>query len=129
MKLTKKQCEFILSSQFCIVATSDKSGQPRACIVMPEMAFDDKVIIADCQMGKTCENVKANPKIFLSFYDDKLDFCMKCEGVAKYINEKNSSGGGQHFVAIKNKLGAEGLQVAGIIITAVKSIYEHKENP
>ena len=95
MELTEKQSNFILDSQFCVVATSDKKGQPRACIVMPEMAFGDKVIIADCQMQKTSENIKANPKVFLSFYDNDLDWCMKCEGVAEYIDNVENPRGGE----------------------------------
>jgi hypothetical protein len=95
MNLTQKQCDFILNSKFCIVATSNKQNQPRACVVMPEMAFDDKVIIADCQMDKTRENVLENPKVFLSFYDNDLEWCMKCDGTAEYICDVENSGGGQ----------------------------------
>jgi len=94
MKLTQEQCDFILNSKFCIIATSGKQNQPRACVVMPEMAFDDKVIIADCQMGKTRENILANPRVFLSFYDNNLEWCMKCEGIAEYVGDVENSAGG-----------------------------------
>jgi len=100
MNLSQKQCDFVLNSKFCIVATSDASNQPRACVVMPEMAFDDKVIIADCQMGKTRENILQNPKVFLSFYDNDLEWCMKCDARAEYISDAENNRGGGSFSEI-----------------------------
>lgn len=55
--------------EFVGVATSDMSGQPNAA---PKMVLDvDKefIYLVDYTIGKTWENLKANPRISLSFSD------------------------------------------------------------
>ena len=110
-----------MNAKFCVLATS-KNNQPRACIVMPEKAFGDKIIIADCQMSKTRLNIKANETVFVSFYDNSLDRCMKCDGTAKYIT------GGELFAQVKSKLAMQNLRVAGLVEITIHSIFEHREN-
>ena len=121
LQLSKSQCEFILGAKFCVLATC-AGNQPRACIVIPERADGDKVIFADCQMHKTKTNILNNEKVFVSFYDDELDYCMKCDGVAKYIPE------GALLEQIKSKLSRQGWSVAGLVEVTIKTVYEHKEN-
>jgi len=121
MKLTENQSEFILGCKFCILATS-VNNKPRACVVIPEMACHDKVVIADCQMNSTRQNILANSTVFVSFYDSDLNRCIKCDGVAQYITCGND------FQTINDKLAKENLKVGGIIEIKISSIHEQYEN-
>lgn len=46
-----------------VLATSSKSGEPNANIVMSLGFIDGKLLVADCQMVTTIENLKNNPII------------------------------------------------------------------
>ncbi|MCL2228579.1 MAG: pyridoxamine 5'-phosphate oxidase family protein [Firmicutes bacterium] len=125
MELTKKQINFIMGAKFCVLATSDKNGNPRACVVLPAGANGNKVVIADVQMGKTRENILANKNVFVSFYDNEINGCIKCEGTATYANK------GELFETVKNDLAEElakdGLVVKGVVEVTISSVSEHKE--
>ena len=121
MKLTAKQCEFIKSSKFGIIATA-KDNQPRACIAIPEEAENDFVIFADVQMIATNQNIMANKKVFTSFYDSELVYCIKADGIAEYLTE------GKIFEKLKNKLLPQGLNVKAAIKITLSNIFEGKES-
>ena len=91
-------------------------------MVMPERAFEDMVIVADCQMTKTRENILANKNAFVSFYDNDLNCYIKCDATAKYF--KN----GELYNQIKNEVGEDEFNVKGIVRITIKSISEYKEN-
>lgn len=120
MQLTQKQKDFILNSDFGIIATS-YNNQPRACVAIPEIAEEDYVIFADIQMKKTNINLQNNSKIFVSFYDKKLINCLKANGKADYIKS------GDVFEKIKNKLAKENLKVKAIVKIYLTDIFEGKE--
>lgn len=46
-----------------IVATSSKNGKPNANIVISIGLVDDCILIANCQMKTTLDNLKANKKV------------------------------------------------------------------
>jgi len=120
MKLNDKQCNFIQNSKFAILATANEN-QPRACVVIVEKAYDEYVVFADCQMKQTNKNLMNNNKCFVSFYDEKLNNCIKCEGISTY------KAAGTLFEEEKEKLAREGLSVKGVILVKVLNIFEGKE--
>lgn len=46
-----------------VLATSSNDGNPNANIVISLGFIDDKLLVADCQMNTTIENLKKNKKI------------------------------------------------------------------
>ncbi len=46
-----------------VLATSSKDGRPNANLVISLGVVDDKLLIADCQMETTINNLKENKKI------------------------------------------------------------------
>lgn len=46
-----------------ILATSSRSGNPNANIVISLGFVDDRLLVADCQMNTTIKNLKENKKI------------------------------------------------------------------
>lgn len=49
--------------QEAVLATSSKSGKPRAIVVVSLGFLDDKLIIGACQMKTSLENLKDNKKV------------------------------------------------------------------
>src|SRR3989338_3242411 len=77
--------ELLARREFVSVATSDLSGQPNAA---PKMILDvdDKFIyLVDYSNGRTCENLKINPRISLSFSDPEELKGYKVNGTVKVI--------------------------------------------
>jgi len=48
-----------------VLATSSKTGEPNANVVVSLGFFDNKLLIADCQMKTTIENLKENNKVVI----------------------------------------------------------------
>jgi len=97
---------------------------PRACIVIAEEAVDDYVIFADVQMQKTNINIKKNPNVFVSFYDNELVHCLKADGVAEYLPS------GEIFERVKSKLVAQSKfyeKMKAAIKVILSNIVEHEE--
>jgi len=46
-----------------VLATCSKDGKPNANVVISNGIVDGKLLVADCQMTTTIENLKQNPKI------------------------------------------------------------------
>ncbi len=46
-----------------VLATSSRSGNPNANVVISLGFFHDKLLIADCQMVTAIKNLKENPRI------------------------------------------------------------------
>jgi uncharacterized pyridoxamine 5'-phosphate oxidase family protein len=85
MLLSQTQIDFMNKNGWIILATSS-GDRPRACVVEPLEIRADKVVIADCEMGVSNENVAKNPNVFISSYDaSDMDRWIKIEGRASYI--------------------------------------------
>lgn len=82
MNLTTEQIDIINSNEWVVFATSDKNNQPRASLLTPSVVESDKIILSNMQMGKTAENLRINPNVFISAYDKTLDKCVKITGLA-----------------------------------------------
>jgi uncharacterized pyridoxamine 5'-phosphate oxidase family protein len=88
MKLSQDQIDFIIENKSMIFATASIDGRPRAIMVEPSIVESDKIILCDMQMIVSSNNLKENPKVFLSSYDDNYDVCLKITGrVSEYLTK------------------------------------------
>lgn len=80
MTLTQEQIDIINSNDWVIFATSDSNNHPRASLLTPSVVESDRIIFSNMQMGKTAENLRTNPNVFVTAYDKDLDKCIKITG-------------------------------------------------
>ena len=83
MTLTQEQIDIINSNDWVVFATSDTKNQPRASLLTPSVVESDRIIFSNMQMGKTAENLQANPNVFVAAYDKNLDKCVKVTGTVE----------------------------------------------
>jgi len=77
-----------------ILSTSSKDGKPNANIVVSLGLIDDKLLVADCQMETTIENLKNNPSICVVGGYFKIKGKVEILNNGKYFDmciKKNSS--------------------------------------
>jgi predicted pyridoxine 5'-phosphate oxidase superfamily flavin-nucleotide-binding protein len=67
MSIIKKALELLKKREFITVATADKRGKPNAAPKFVLKVNDRTVYFIDYSIGKTFENIKANPEVSLSF--------------------------------------------------------------
>lgn len=88
--LTKPIKQLIDASVLCWLATCDADGQPN---VSPKELFtygqNDTVIIANIASPQTVKNIKANPKVCLSFVEVFVQKGHQIKGVASLVDRKN----------------------------------------
>ncbi|MFH1424534.1 MAG: pyridoxamine 5'-phosphate oxidase family protein [archaeon] len=85
------------SQDLVVVATTSADGTPNAVPIYWKKIVDEKTIwFADNFMKKTAENVQANPKCCVSFWDAKTEESYKLVGTATY-----HSGDEKHLECIK----------------------------
>ncbi len=84
MELTDEQIRFINENEVITFATSSLDGTPRNVYVCPSMISYDKIIISDVKMVKSCQNIKNNPKVFITSINKDYSKWLKISGIAKY---------------------------------------------
>ncbi|GHS96906.1 hypothetical protein FACS189421_02780 [Bacteroidia bacterium] len=85
MNLTQPQIDFINQVEFGILATTSGAGLPRAIFAAPMDVFPDRIVISDCKMRQTRDNILENPNVQLLFFDEPdKDRCLRVDGVAQY---------------------------------------------
>lgn len=69
-----------------VFATADANGQPNASIVGMKWIVDDETIyLSDQFFNKTLANVKANDKVSVVFWHERVAF--QIYGTARYVND------------------------------------------
>lgn len=69
-KITEEMKEVALKGLLFAVATADKNGEPNVVpITFAKVISDDEILLMDNFMKKTEANLKANPKVAVSFWD------------------------------------------------------------
>jgi len=114
MILDQQQISFINENEWVVFATAGTDAAPRAAIVMPSRVEPDRIIISDVQMMQSAENVKNNPRVFVSSY--KGDTQIKISGAAEYFDA------GALFDEIKEFEKTRDVDVKGIIIVGIQSV-------
>lgn len=55
--------EALKEGQELVLATSSKNGKPNANVVISNGLFDDKILISNCQMKTSIENIRENDNV------------------------------------------------------------------
>lgn len=80
VKVTEEIKESLKGTKTAYLATASKNGVPN---VVPIGAFkfldDETVLISDQYFNKTLQNLKANPKIALSWWGEKAGYQIKAD--------------------------------------------------
>lgn len=98
------------------LATSSKGAIPNLVAVESCGLADNKILIADCHLGKTLVNLKENDKVSILTTDNKEYFQIK--GIAEYQLK------GKHFDKISKELEGTKYKLKGMVIVSPTEIYD-----
>jgi predicted pyridoxine 5'-phosphate oxidase superfamily flavin-nucleotide-binding protein len=98
------------------LATSSKAATPNLVAVESCGLVDNKILIADCHLGKTSANIKENNKVSILVTDNKEYFQIK--GIAEYQTK------GKHFDKISKDLEGTEYTAKGIVLISCNEIYD-----
>jgi len=111
--------KYIDRSVLCWLATVDANGQPN---VSPKEIFthhDGDIIIANIMSPQSIKNIKANPKVSVSFIDAIVQKGYQVKGRASIITKKDQSFNELHFPLFK--LAGSDFPIASIIKIKIES--------
>lgn len=86
-ELMDKIINILKQREFVSVATSDLESQPNAAPKFLLRAEDSYIILVDYTIGKTWTNLKANPRVSLSFVDTETLLAYQVNGSVEIIEE------------------------------------------
>jgi predicted pyridoxine 5'-phosphate oxidase superfamily flavin-nucleotide-binding protein len=98
------------------LATSSKSAIPNLVAVESCGLADNKILIADCHLGKTLANLRENDKVSILATDNKEYFQIK--GIAEYQLK------GDHFNKISKELEGTEYKLKGVVVISLNEIYD-----
>jgi len=98
----------------CFVTSSNK-GKPNAIYAVSCGLFENKVLLADCQMNKTFKNLKENKQVTIAVNDAKNYFQLK--GRANYLKK------GKYFSIVKKINEGTPYKPKGAVLVTIKEIY------
>jgi hypothetical protein len=94
--IKKKIIEFLKTREFISVATCDFAGRPNAASKFILRLEDNAIYLVDYIIGRTCHNLKANPRASLSFVDTNTLTGYQINGPVEIIDK-----GPEYETAIK----------------------------
>lgn len=121
-KMTERMKELFTNVPTAVLATATGDGTPNAVPVGAKKIIDDEtILISDQFLGKTLANMKANPKVAVTFWEGHEGYQIKgtvtietsgprYDETAKWIEEKSSKAG----FPLKSK---------GVVILKIDEIY------
>lgn len=98
------------------LATSSKNTIPNLVAVESCGLADNKILIADCHLGKTLVNLKENNKVSILTTDNKEYFQIK--GIAEYQIK------GKHFDKVLKELEGTEYKLKGVVAVSPNEIYD-----
>jgi hypothetical protein len=76
--LNKRMKEIIAKQKILVLATADRNGVPNAVPVGAIKILDDRtILVSDQFFRKTLKNIKQNPRVALSFWDESEGYQVK----------------------------------------------------
>lgn len=120
--MTERMKELFTNVPTAVLATATGDGTPNAVPVGAKKIIDDEtILISDQFLGKTLANMKANPKVAVTFWEGHEGYQIKgtvtietsgprYDETAKWIEEKSSKAG----FPLKSK---------GVVILKIDEIY------
>lgn len=116
MAIPPKIKKLISKDKLLVFGTASKKGKPNLIIVASCGLFNNKILIADCQMNKTLKNLKKNKAVALCVFDKENYFQIK--GKALYIKS------GKWFKLVKKYCEGTPYAPKGAILVNIKEIYD-----
>lgn len=104
-KMTERMIEIFKKVPTAILATATGDGTPNAVPVGAKIIIDDEtILISDQFFGKTLANIKANPKVAVTYWEGNEGYQLKgtvtietsgqrYEDTAKWIEELGAKAG------------------------------------
>ena len=127
-KMTKEIMDLFQKAPATVFATSSPDGKPNAVPIGAKKIIDDEtILISDQFFGKTLENMKANPRVSVTFWEGHNGYQIKgrvtietsgtrFEETARWIDE------------MSKRIGAP-LKSKGAVILCVEEIYSVNPGP
>jgi uncharacterized pyridoxamine 5'-phosphate oxidase family protein len=97
-----------------ILATSSKSGKPNSNIVLSLGFKNNKLLVADCQMKTTIENLKENPLVCI------ISGYLRLKGKVKIFNSGEDFNYGKKVVYSQDS----SLGVKNILVISVEEVFD-----
>ena len=94
-----------------ILATSSKDGKPNANVVISLGFTDGKLLVADCQMNRTINNLKENNQICIIAGYLRIRGTIEIFSSGKYFDLCNDNGDNEH-------------KVKNAVLIAVKEVFD-----
>lgn len=127
-QLTERMKEILNKQETITIATATKEGIPNSVPVSAKKVLDDEtILISDQFMGKTLDNLKANPYISFSFWDGFEGYQVK-GSVSIETSGKRFEETAQWIEGIGKQIGVP-LKSKGALIVSVKEIYAVSPGP
>lgn len=108
--------KLLKEGEIIFLATSSKNSVPNLVAVESCGLSDNKILIADCHLGKTLANLKENNKVSILTTNDEEYFQIK--GTAEYQIK------GKEFDKISKGLEGTGYIAKGIVLVSCNEIYD-----
>jgi hypothetical protein len=127
-EMTERMKELFNKIHIAVLATSSNDGTPNAVPVGAKKIIDDEtILISDQFLNKTLANMKANPKVALTYWEGREGYQLKgkvtietagqrFEDTAKWMEERSNKAG----FPLKSK---------GAIILKIEEIYAIAPGP
>lgn len=87
MKIITKAIELIKKVEFVVLATADAAGKPNSAPKFLLKADGLTVYLIDYSIGRTAENIKANPRVSLSFIEMDSLMGYRLNGEARIVRD------------------------------------------
>jgi predicted pyridoxine 5'-phosphate oxidase superfamily flavin-nucleotide-binding protein len=87
MSVIEKALVFLGAKEFVVVASADKKGKPNSAPKLLLKIDAGLVYFIDYSIGKTAENLRANPEVSLSFIDAHSLFGYRLNGKVEVIEK------------------------------------------
>lgn len=127
-QMTSRMKELFESVPTAVVATADPDGTPNVVPVGAKKIIDDEtILISDQFFNKTIANMKANPKIAVSFWEGREGYQLKGE-ITIETSGKRFEETAKWIEDLGNRAGAP-LKSKGAIIMKIEAIYGLSPGP
>ena len=112
--MTNEQKDFLKENPLVILATADKSRQPRAIFVEAEVLDSGELLITDNEMVVTLQNLLENQKVFILAFDKDYKHILKIIGNCRYHTE------GKYLDLAKNLPTNAGYRPKGVLVIEIE---------
>ncbi len=127
-KMNERVKEMLMGQRTIVLATSTSDGVPNVVPIHSKNIIDDEtILISDQFMGKTLANLKANPKVAITFWDKIKGYQIKGDCTYKTAGKLYEETAA--FVEAYGKSINFPLRSKGILLIKITEIYNVSPGP